>query len=223
MPSNCTEIGGRTTTGGGTARPSTSSWPAASSPCPTTGDRRTNTTFARTGATSRRGRQTHASPTCPNASRTPSAITQALGVRLPPGSSSICHRPPASRRPAAESSETAAAESDDWDGECGKMSDYFGSAYCTLAATSATNPAVDEGIPEPSKLLAARTCVLPGSVRNRWDPTEQKPGAFDDFAADVEGSELNKRAGSCRTGLVLSDHPLHVDVGVLGVWPRHTL
>jgi len=130
-------------------------------------------------------------------------VTRALGVRCL-WIDSICIVQP--HRGATAECPDGCGQSDDWEGECGKMSDYFGSAYCTLAATSATNPAVDEGILEPSELLAARTCVLPGSVRNRWDPTEQKPGAFDDFAADVEGSELNKRgwvlqerALSCRT------------------------
>ncbi len=39
------------------------------------------------------------------------------------------------------------------------MSEYFGSAYCTLAATPATNPAEDDGILEPGPLVAAKTPV----------------------------------------------------------------
>ncbi len=60
------------------------------------------------------------------------------------------------------------------------MSEYFGSAYCTLAATPATNPAEDEGILEPGPLLAAMTPVFPPEkcVLAGLAPTRLRPAPF---------------------------------------------
>ncbi len=130
-------------------------------------------------------------------------VARALGVHCL-WIDSICIVQP--HREATADCPDGCGRSDDWKGECGKMAEYFGNAYCTVAATSATDPAVDEGILEPSRLLAARSCPLPGSVPTLWDSMAVKPGVFDDFAADVEDSELNRRgwvlqerALSCRT------------------------
>ena len=132
-------------------------------------------------------------------------VTRELGVQFL-WIDSICIVQP--HRDATADCPDGCGQDDDWRSECGKMSEYFGSAYCTLAATSADNPAVDEGILETVPLVAARTetPVSPDFPWRQWEPVEQQPGAFDDFAADVEGSELSKRgwvlqerALSCRT------------------------
>ena len=67
------------------------------------------------------------------------------------------------------------------------MEQYFGSAYCTLAATSAINPDVNEGF------LKRPSCTE--SVNGLGASTNpcHVSGDFDDFYRDVEESDLNKR------------------------------
>ncbi|KAK3897697.1 hypothetical protein C8A05DRAFT_38726 [Staphylotrichum tortipilum] len=60
-----------------------------------------------------------------------------------------------------------------------------------MAATSATNPAVDEGILE--SVAPPARAPIPGSLVDWWKPGTPQSGAFDNFASDVEGSELNQR------------------------------
>ena len=73
-------------------------------------------------------------------------------------------------------------ESKDWDDECDRMEQYFGAAYCTIAATSATDHQGDGGFLE------------------RWSDafwaTESQSSdidSIDNFRRDVEDAELNTR------------------------------
>jgi Heterokaryon incompatibility protein (HET) len=78
------------------------------------------------------------------------------------------------------------SENEDWDIECKKMGEYFRSAYCTIAATSAKN--AKEGF------LECRSDIewvkVPSTSESPpWDFC----GAIDDFHRDVEEADLNKR------------------------------
>ncbi|KLU84476.1 hypothetical protein MAPG_03518 [Magnaporthiopsis poae ATCC 64411] len=115
-------------------------------------------------------------------------ITRELGLRFL-WIDSICIVQP--HRDATADCVDGCSQSDDWRSECGKMGGYFGSAYLTLAATSAINTALDERI-LGSGLPPARA-PIPGSLVWVWDPAPLQSGAFDDFACDVEDSELNQR------------------------------
>lgn len=88
--------------------------------------------------------------------------------------------------------------SGDWGTEAGKMEQYYGSAYCTIAADSAEGP--DGGLFRPRR---ARQCV---QLPNTRDPTLYLCELIDDFDRDVDKGVLNQRAWvfqeralSCRT------------------------
>jgi len=76
---------------------------------------------------------------------------------------------------------------DDVDHEIGKMEEYFGSAYCTIAATSVTHRQVNEGF------LERRSDVHWVKVSDASESLYDDSNAIDNFHRDVEGAELNKR------------------------------
>lgn len=90
------------------------------------------------------------------------------------------------------------SESGDWSSEAEKMEQYYGSAYCTVAADSAEDS--NDGLFQPRR---ARQCV---QLPNTRDPTLYLCELIDDFDRDVDKGVLNQRAWvfqeralSCRT------------------------
>ena len=80
--------------------------------------------------------------------------------------------------------------SNDWDGECGKMEEYFSSAYCTLAAISAINRRGDkEDRGFLKRWLHAHWLKVPDGTQCMNHGFD----AIDNFQRDVEEAELNTR------------------------------
>ena len=104
-------------------------------------------------------------------------VTRELGVRCLWMDSISIVQP---RHEATADCPDGRSQDDNWRSECGKVSEYFDSAYCTLAATSVTNPAEDEGILEPGPLVAAKTPVFPPEKCDLEGlvPTRLRPAPF---------------------------------------------
>jgi hypothetical protein len=80
-------------------------------------------------------------------------------------------------------------DKDDWGKESKKMETVFGSAYCTIAASSAKNST--EGFLNPRLLnQSRRQCVR---VSNTLDTALYICENIDNFHRDMEEGELNKR------------------------------
>lgn len=105
--------------------------------------------------------------------------------------------------------------SDDWDGECGKMEEYFSSAYCTLAAISGINRGGDK---EDRGFLKRR---LHAHWLKVWDDTQCMDhdfDAIDDFRCDVEEAGLNMRGWVLQESIVTANNSSHFNPSLLGMW-----